>query len=578
MDAVEEIKSRLSIEDVVGEYVVLKRSGRNFKGLSPWSNERTPSFVVSPEKQIWHDFSTGKGGSMFSFVMEMEGLEFRGALEHLARKAGIDIEQFKSQKSDDGAKKNQLIEVVELATKFYQAQLKANPEAARYLLQKRAYSLETIAAFRLGYSPDSGTALVDFLIKKGVLSADIRAAGLCSKNTSLYDMFRGRIMVPLMDSHGSPIGFTARLLHDDPEAPKYINTPQTMLYDKSRHVFGLHLAKESIRKSKYVVIAEGNLDVIGSWQAGVRQVVATAGTALTSYQLKILQRFTGDLRLAYDADGAGQNAAERSIAVAQSSGASLSMINLPGGKDPDELCKLDPKAWEAAVAKPQYAVDWLLDRYQKIYDIATVPGKKALHQAVSMVIRQLSDPVEKDHYLKKMAKILGVSEQAVSLDVSDEPGPKTLRRNKGLDQGQVDKSTQAYGKLIDITLSLALSAPKLRTHLANIPTILWDEDTAKLVGVLIANPNERDLAKLAEVLHFWPDRVKILTLLFEELFEGLSAEDREEEFAKLSARLVETFVKNQKATLITQLQNAETEGTAQTDILIQINELDKLLK
>ena len=240
MDAVEEIKSRLLVEDVVADYVELKRAGRNFKALSPFNSERTPSFMISPEKQIWHDFSSGKGGNMFSFVMEMEGVDFKGALEILARKAGVDLSLY--QKGDAKAKQNKdkASAALELATKYYQQTLLKNQEALNYVLKKRRFNRQTLNDFRLGYAPNSTAALVDFLKRRGYEEGILKLAGLTAQRYSgLGDMFRGRITIPLMDQQGSPIGFTARILNDDPNAPKYINTPQTVLYDKSRHVFGL---------------------------------------------------------------------------------------------------------------------------------------------------------------------------------------------------------------------------------------------------------------------------------------------------------------------------------------------------
>lgn len=227
MDAVQEVKARLSIEDVISEYVQLKRTGRNFKGISPWTNEKTPSFIVSPEKQIWHDFSSGKGGDMFTFVQEMEGLDFRGTLELLARKAGVDLEQFQSVKPGaSGQLKSRAMEVLEWTTKFYQRQLAANRAAYEYLANERAFSKETILAWRLGYAPNTGFALTNFLTKQGFTTDEMKRAGVVFQRTRhASDMFRGRIMIPLADSHGQIIGFTARLLADEPDAPKYINTP-----------------------------------------------------------------------------------------------------------------------------------------------------------------------------------------------------------------------------------------------------------------------------------------------------------------------------------------------------------------
>ncbi|MGH7236978.1 MAG: DNA primase, partial [Candidatus Saccharimonadales bacterium] len=304
MDAVDEVKQRLNIEDVIGEYVELKRAGRNFKGLSPFAAEKTASFMVSPEKQIWHDFSSSKGGNMFSFVMEMEGMDFRQTLELLARKAGVDLEQYRGAQSGGNAKrKDRLHEALEAAAHFYQVQFSKNQMALEYIFSKRKFTKEIALEYRIGYAPSSGSALINYLKSKNFTEGEIQGAGLSARayRGGIQDMFRGRIVLPLQDAQGQVIGFTARLLIDDKNAPKYLNTPGTILYDKSRHVYGLHLAKESIRKTKYVVLVEGNLDVIASHQAGVRQTVATAGTALTEQHLKTLSRFSGDIRLCFDA-------------------------------------------------------------------------------------------------------------------------------------------------------------------------------------------------------------------------------------------------------------------------------------
>jgi DNA primase len=215
MDAVAEVKARLNIEDVISEYVQLKRAGQNYKGLSPFSSEKTPSFVVSPEKQIWHDFSSGRGGDVFTFVQEVEGLDFKGALELLARKAGVDLEQFRGGSGQRKENKERLYEVLELAAKFYQVQFQSKSEAMQYIFKQRAFTKKTVLEFQLGYSPDNDRGLTDFLLKKGFAENEITKAGLAvTRRSGLVDMFRGRIMVPLHDPFGRVIGFTARLLDD----------------------------------------------------------------------------------------------------------------------------------------------------------------------------------------------------------------------------------------------------------------------------------------------------------------------------------------------------------------------------
>lgn len=413
-DAKEEVRARLNIEDVVGEYVQLKRAGRNFKGLSPFSGEKTPSFFVSPDKHIWHDFSSGKGGDVFSFVMEVEGMDFRQALEHLARRAGVDLSLYQGSGSQELAKKKKRLQQAnELAATYYQKSLLSNHHAQEYIFKKRGLDKKVVQDFRIGYAPDAGDALVRFLTKKGYSSKELHDAGLTNRFGG--DLFRGRMMVPLMDGTGQIIGFTGRIIGDDPNAPKYLNTPQTLLYDKSRHVFGLSQAKEAVRQADHAVVVEGNLDVVSSHQAAVNMVVATAGTALTEHHLRALGRLTSHIRLAFDGDKAGLAATERAIPIAQLVGIELSIITLPqGAKDPDELIQQDPKLWQQAIDTSQPVVDWVIDQFASREDLTAAAGKRAFTTAAMAVVRSLRDPVEQDHYLARIAAMTDTSREAVA--------------------------------------------------------------------------------------------------------------------------------------------------------------------
>jgi DNA primase len=582
MDAVEEIKQRLSIEDVVGEYVQLKRAGRNWKGISPFTSEKTPSFIVSPEKQIWHDFSSGRGGDMFSFVMEQEGLDFKGALELLARKAGVDLEQYRGSDRKGGPNKDRLYGLLELSAKFYQVQFSKHTAALQYVLEKRRFSKETALAWQLGYAPNTGTALVDFLRNHAYTEAEMKQAGVTAQSYSgVRDMFRGRLMVPLADAQGRVIGFTARLLADDPNAPKYINTPATVLYDKSRHVFGLHLAKEAIRKEKFVVLTEGNLDVIASHQAGVRQVVAVAGTALTEQQLKALSRFTGDIRLSFDADRAGVAATERAIPIASKVGVSLSIIDIPSGKDPDELIRQDPALWRQAIVKHRYALDWLMDRYAKLLDITSAQGKRQYSDVLLPVVRRLSDPVEQDHYLAAIAAATDVSREALTAKLSHTPADasKTLRKRSPPPRPLLlDKQTVEHTKAQDHLLALALVQPAMRTYLQPITADMLARDEGRqLLALLQANPDFTG-QPAAEVTMLRPiaDYVKILGLQYEELYQDLDSTELHYEAARLRARLIGTYVKRQKQHLAAQLEGAEE--AEMITLLKRVKQLDALLK
>ena len=592
MDAAAEVKSRLNIEDVISEYVQLKRAGRNFKGLSPWTNEKTPSFMVSPEKQIWHDFSSGKGGDAFSFVMEMEGLDFRGALEHLARKAGVDLEQFQGARFSANTRlKERLRGELELTTRFYQKQLAGSRKALEYLIKERQFTKKTLLDWQLGYAPNTGQALVNFLSKKSYTPDEIKRAGLsfARRDGPAYaeasagkhgDMFRGRIMIPLADAAGQVIGFTARLLLEDPGAPKYINTPQTLLYDKGRHVFGLHLAKEAIRKEGFVVVAEGNMDVIASHQAGVTNVVASAGTAMTEAHLKELKRFTGDIRLSFDADSAGIAAAERVIPLAQTAEVNLSIIGLAGAKDPDELIKKDVKLWQKAVQKAQSAPAWLIDQYKNQFDLASAQGKKLFSDKLVLTLRRLRDPVEQEHYLKQVAELTDTSFGAMKAKLASRGGAEqpSLRRRAVSEPAVLDKLAAENQKLQDHLLAMLLAQPKLRGLLENLKDEYFSAGPPlQLFKFLQKNPDFDGKSKPTKELKEIADYVKVLSLQFEELYLGLDFGDLESQATSLQARLIDRYVKTEKQKLLDQMQ--ATDDNKKLDRLMQkANELNKLLK
>jgi len=456
VEAKEEIRSRLNIEDVIGEYVQLKRAGRNFKGLSPFSQEKSPSFMVSPEKHIWHDFSSGRGGDVFTFIMEVEGVDFMGAMDLLARKAGVDVSQFRKGDGGIAKKKEQLFKAIESAANFYQAVFVRSSVAIDYF-KKRKLNKQVIADFKLGYSP-TNSELFQVLTKRGFSEKDLRDAGLVvTRRGGPSDMFRGRMMVTLADAQGRPIGFTARLIKDEPNAPKYINTPQTLLYDKGRHVFGLHLAKDAIRQADYVVIVEGNMDVIASHQAEVKNVVATAGTAITEHHLRALSRFTQDVRLAFDADKAGVNATERAIALASNMGINLGIVTLPpesGAKDADELIQKDVALWQQAIDHPRDAVEWLLDVYTTRFDLTSAAGKrKATDQALE-VVKSITDPVLLEHYMRKIAHRVEASEKALNIKLGQSVKPIAQPKKEVKPQKPVDPNKYDYQ---DHLLAMALA-------------------------------------------------------------------------------------------------------------------------
>lgn len=422
--------------------------------------------MVSPDKHIWHDFSSGKGGDVFSFVMEMEGVDFKGAMDILARRAGVDLSQYK--KSGDGSfakKKERLSAASELAAKFYQQVFTRSPQAIDYF-KKRRLNKQVIADFMLGYSPENNE-LFKALTKRGFSEQELRDAGLLvTRRGRPSDMFRGRMMITLMDAQGRPIGFTARLIRDEPNAPKYINTPQTLLYDKSRHVFGLHAAKEQIRQQDFSVVVEGNMDVIASHQADVKNVVATAGTALTEYHLRTLSRFSPDVRLCFDADKAGIAATERAIGMASNLGITLGIIVLPhGAKDPDELIQKDVSLWQTAIQQPKDAVEWLLDTYAQQYDLTSADGKRRLTDRIITIVRTIADPVLREHYLQVVGARINTSYQALDKKLHQQPDAKPPLKPAAQPAAATDADPAAYQ---DHLLALALAHTQLRDSLKKL--------------------------------------------------------------------------------------------------------------
>lgn len=559
-DAKEEVRARLNIEDIVGEYVHLKRAGRNFKGLSPFSGEKTPSFFVSPDKHIWHDFSSNKGGDIFSFVMEVEGLDFRGALEHLARKAGVDLSVYESKGNQDLARrKKRLHEALSLAANYYQHSLLKNPHAVEYVFRKRALSKEIVQSFRIGYAPTSGDALVQFLSKKGFSRNELTDAGLTNRFGG--DLFRGRMTVPLMDAGGQVIGFTARIISgDDPNAPKYLNTPQTLLYDKGRHVFGLSQAKEAIRSNDYAVVVEGNLDVVSSHQAGISQVVATAGTAMTEFHLRALRRLTGNVRLAFDGDKAGIAATERAIPIASEVGVELTIISLPeGAKDPDELIQQDIKLWQQAIDGAQPAVDWILDQYSQREDITTASGKRAFTTVALAVVRTLGDAVEREHYEKKIATMIDSTLDAIKAKLASIPREERMPVRQPVKQSLGKQAQDPYAYQ-DNLLSLGLIDAPSQELFAETESVMFIGEERQAVAAYLAKHAGGVVEAIPKELQNYDTYVKILLLKADTRYADWSDQDRYFETARLLRQLANEHKKQTQEQLTQQLREAESAG------------------
>lgn len=562
MDEVAEVKSRLDITEVVGGYVQLKQSGRNLKAPCPFHSEKTASFMVSPEKGIFHCFGCNEGGDIFVFVQKMEGLDFRGALEMLARKAGVELKAKRGESLAINKTKNRLYEAHELATKFFQQSLIQNRRAAEYAIKQRGLSKQTLLDWRIGYAPDSWNGLTDFLKMRGFTDEELLKGGLAGQKEgrdTIYDLFRGRLIFPICDREGRTIGFTARVLDDS--LPKYLNTPQTPLYDKSQAIFGLHLAKEAIRENKEVVLVEGNMDVVASHQAGVRQVVAASGTALTLDQLRTLGKMTKTIKLAFDRDRAGLVATERAIELGQKLGLNLSVVVVKDAKDADELIARDPEAWKAAIMEAPYIVDYIFDQFKIEYDLDSAMGKRGYTDRLASNLKRLADPVERDHYLKRLAEAVGVSEEAVQKKLdSDDLQAAPLPEPKRAAVQIKPQRRSSYDQLQESVLAMALSHPVTRMSLQDLRLEDFTTTDRQAIYAALKKRTSEPGAEVVNSLTEYRDYGNILLLRGEQDFTDIPPADRSFEAFQLARRLRIATNSETKEAISNQLHEAERSG------------------
>lgn len=415
--AVEKLKERIDIVELIGTYVQLKKAGRNFKGLCPFHQEKTPSFVVSADRQLWRCFgSCGIGGDAIAFFMKMENVSFPEALQDLAQKYGVEIETHHIDNAVADSKKR-LISANQKAVEFYHYILMSSPigKPAREYLEKRGISEKIIKTFRLGYAPSSWDSLSRFLMTKKFTANEIVASGLGIQKqygSSVYDRFRGRLMFPLMDHRDVPVGFSGRLLHNDEKEAKYVNTPETTLYHKRSMLFGLNITKDAAKKENRIILVEGEFDMITPYQYGVNAIAAIKGSALTTEHLLLIKRFTNRVYLALDADKAGEEAIRRAIEVAEPMGFELGVIQIEGGKDPDEAMRTNEVEFKKTLEKPIPVYDFLLQLFIKKHPPTDPFNKKQIGDEMAPFLFGIANPIVQSYYVKQLAKVLDVSEES----------------------------------------------------------------------------------------------------------------------------------------------------------------------
>jgi DNA primase len=419
----DEIKEKIDIVEFINERVPLKKTGRNFSARCPFHSEKSASFVVSPDRQIWHCFGACNiGGDIFSFVMKWENIEFPEAIVELAKLTGVKLtNRFEGNREWDT--RERLLEINHLASEYYHYILTKHDvgKESRKYIEGRGISDKIVETFGIGYAPKGWRNLETFLLKKGYKDEEIEDAGLIIRGShGWYDRFRGRIIFPLRNHRGQTVGFSGRVLDKTAKEAKYINSPETSLYHKGSLLYGLDATYENIRKTGFVVLCEGEFDVLSSYQAGISNVVAIKGTALTEDQLRLLKRFTQEIRLSLDMDLAGDAAARRSIELADQFDFTIRVVVIPSGKDLDEGIKKDEAGVKKAVKDAVPIYDFILDSAKSRYDRNDPFGiKQIARETVPFVIR-ISNPIVRNHYIKKLAESLGVSEESILEEMTRE--------------------------------------------------------------------------------------------------------------------------------------------------------------
>lgn len=431
MDDIEIIKNKISVVDLISEYIPLKKAGINFKANCPFHQEKSPSFMVSPERQIWHCFGCQKGGDVFKFLMEKEGLDFKDALEILAQKAGVTLKKGSRGKGDD--ERDRLYEANQKAAQFYNYLLtenKVGQKALEYLLN-RGLTKETIKEFNLGYAPQNWETLVRFLRKRGFKNQEMVEAGLAVDSAKGgYDRFRGRVMFPLSDPRGRVLAFSGRVLGN--ELPKYINTPQTKLFDKGRFLLGLNLTKGVIKQKDTAIIVEGEMDFLMSYQAGVKNVTASKGTALTEAQIEEIKKYASTILLCFDTDLAGDAAARRGIEIADKAGLNIKIIDFKGVKDPAELIKSNPDDWKKAVEEAIPIYDYYIKSVEGRFNLKEGDQQRAALEELLPIWAQISVPVTKEKYINRLAAALFLKDEFVMSQIEKYKSALNLQKFKPL--------------------------------------------------------------------------------------------------------------------------------------------------
>ncbi|MFA5729671.1 MAG: DNA primase [Candidatus Paceibacterota bacterium] len=565
---IEEIKSRLNIVDVVGSYIKLEKAGINYRARCPFHNEKSASFFVSPSRQLWHCFGgCNEGGDIFKFVMKIEGVDFVDALKILADKAGVAL---KKESEDWKKMKNErqvLIDLLERSCKFYSAQLeksKTGKEAIEYLL-KRGMKIETIKDWRLGYAPDTWTGLADYLIGQGFKREDIVSAGLGIKKDSakFFDRFRSRIMFPICDLNSQVSGFTGRIFKLEDEA-KYLNTPNTLLYDKSRALYGMDKAKLEVRQKDFCVLVEGNVDCIMSHQAGIKNCIAVSGTALTPLHLGIIKRYSSNLVLAFDMDIAGNNATKKGIDLALKNGFNVKVISMVAEKDPADIILLEgEEKWRDLVNSAKPINEFYFELAFKNRNPEVFEDKKKIIAELLPVLKKIDNNIEQSHWIENMSQRLRIKDEDIRTELK-----KVKVEENNIPEKEVinikEKKTRREMLEEDI-LSLTLLEPAKVSELTEEMIEVFSPE-AKDVFLKIKNKEDLGVSDYSSYI-----------LIRSELMKEVEDLIVNEEWNKCLTELQSLIKKQERDRLTQEIKSKEKEG-AFADVKELLLKFNKLIK
>ncbi len=582
----EEIKQKLDIVQVLSEYLQVKKAGTRYVALCPFHQERSPSFSISPDNQFWYCFGCNEGGDVFGFVMRMEGLDFVEAKRMLAKKAGVVLRE---EDSHEHSERQRLKDINRWAAKFYHEVLLRSPQAAaaRAYVEKRKLKPETIEDFLLGYSPDSWDATLNFLLKKGYKEEEIVKAGLAIKRdgrSGCFDRFRGRLMFPLCDNRGDIIGFTARIMPrpdgSEQKEAKYVNSPQTLIYDKGSTLYAFHLARRAIKEKGFAVIVEGNMDAIASHQAGVKNVVASSGTAFTSAQMhyKVLTSLANRLVLSFDGDRAGEKAARRSIDAVTAAGFQVSILRLPpgAGKDPDDCIRKDPALWTKAIDDAVPAMQWLIDLVRERTDLNDPFAIRTASEELIGEVAKLQNVAERSHWLRQLSELFHTPEsvlfEKVQSLVKGAAKPQPMQTPSGAAPTPAPAFTKRPlsrdGVISQHILALIFRYPELTDAVVtSVSDEAVDDEFRQLYRDFVIHYNERrhdgDPAtpfRLPDAQSFsreYADRIAFLDLLAEKEYGDLSGDARRDVAVRLIGELKQLHKSRRQRELIQAMKRAE---------------------